>query len=93
MASIKPPGFRPPENGKGAPRAPRCPICTAPTEPDYRPFCSRRCADVDLSRWMRGGYAIPGRLDADEDGDDTAAASGVRPAWLQIPPSTVSDRS
>ena len=56
-----------------------CPICGAPTEADFRPFCSRRCADVDLSRWLRGGYAIPGRLDVDEDGDDTAAAAGGVP--------------
>jgi endogenous inhibitor of DNA gyrase (YacG/DUF329 family) len=42
-----------------------CPICNKPTEEAYRPFCSRRCADVDLARWMRGDYAIP----ADEDDD------------------------
>ena len=40
-----------------------------------RPFCSVRCADVDLSRWLGGGYAIPGgQQDADEDGDDTQVA-------------------
>jgi endogenous inhibitor of DNA gyrase (YacG/DUF329 family) len=38
----------------------RCPICGRPSQNDYRPFCSRRCADVDLSRWLRGSYAIPG---------------------------------
>jgi endogenous inhibitor of DNA gyrase (YacG/DUF329 family) len=38
----------------------RCPICKAPTVTTYRPFCSARCRDVDLSRWLRGGYAIPG---------------------------------
>ena len=54
----------------------RCPICTAPTEKAFRPFCSRRCADVDLSRWLRGAYAVPGRADVDEDGEDTIAASG-----------------
>lgn len=53
----------------------RCPICTAPTEAGFRPFCSRRCADVDLSRWLRGAYAVPGRADVDEDGDDALAAS------------------
>jgi uncharacterized protein len=37
-----------------------CPICGRPSQNDYRPFCSRRCADVDLSRWLRGSYAIPG---------------------------------
>ncbi|MGE0626513.1 MAG: DNA gyrase inhibitor YacG [Hyphomicrobiaceae bacterium] len=77
MASKSPPGD-PPRNGQGRQRSARCPICGAPTEASYRPFCSRRCADVDLSRWLRGGYAIPGRADVDEDGDDTAAASGVQ---------------
>lgn len=36
-----------------------CPICTRPTDPAYRPFCSRRCADVDLAKWLGGSYAIP----------------------------------
>ena len=36
-----------------------CPICKKPTAPDYRPFCSRRCADVDLAKWMSGSYAVP----------------------------------
>lgn len=36
-----------------------CPICGKPTERAMRPFCSRRCADVDLGRWLTGGYAIP----------------------------------
>ncbi|MEL7099399.1 MAG: DNA gyrase inhibitor YacG [Pseudomonadota bacterium] len=36
-----------------------CPICKAPTTARYRPFCSRRCADVDLARWMTGSYAVP----------------------------------
>ncbi len=36
-----------------------CPICKKPTNPDLRPFCSKRCADVDLGKWLTGGYAIP----------------------------------
>lgn len=36
-----------------------CPICAKDTDPQYRPFCSRRCADVDLGRWLKGSYAIP----------------------------------
>ena len=43
----------------------------APTDVAYRPFCSRRCADVDLSRWLSGAYAIPARPDDDEDGEST----------------------
>ena len=41
----------------------RCPICSKPVEPTYRPFCSRRCADVDLQRWLTGGYAVPATED------------------------------
>lgn len=36
-----------------------CPICSEHTDPNYRPFCSRRCADIDLARWMNGAYAVP----------------------------------
>ncbi|MCX7645523.1 MAG: DNA gyrase inhibitor YacG [Rhodobacteraceae bacterium] len=37
----------------------KCPICGKEAVPTYRPFCSRRCADVDLGRWLTGAYAIP----------------------------------
>lgn len=41
-----------------------CPICRKkPVTPEYRPFCSKRCADVDLQRWFTGGYAIPAEPD------------------------------
>ena len=40
-----------------------CPICGKPIDPAYRPFCSRRCADVDLQRWLTGGYAVPAQDD------------------------------
>lgn len=57
----------------------RCPICGEPTAMDYRPFCSGRCRDADLSRWLRGRYAIPGgQVDADEDGDDALANRAAR---------------
>ena len=36
-----------------------CPICGKATDPKYRPFCSKRCADVDLSKWFSGSYAVP----------------------------------
>ncbi|MEM7544155.1 MAG: DNA gyrase inhibitor YacG [Pseudomonadota bacterium] len=38
---------------------PDCPICKQEAVRDYRPFCSKRCADIDLGRWMTGGYAVP----------------------------------
>jgi len=40
--------------------AAECPICGKPADPKLKPFCSRRCADVDLHSWLKGGYAIPG---------------------------------
>jgi hypothetical protein len=48
-----------------------CPICSGPTAREYRPFCSRRCADVDLQRWLVGRYAIPAARDEDGDDDET----------------------
>jgi endogenous inhibitor of DNA gyrase (YacG/DUF329 family) len=37
-----------------------CPICGKPAAEGFKPFCSKRCADIDLGRWLKGGYAIPG---------------------------------
>ena len=46
-----------------------CPICEKLAEPKYKPFCSARCADVDLHRWLSGAYAISASGDdEDEDG-------------------------
>jgi len=50
-----PPGARP------------CAVCGKPQAPSLRPFCSRRCADVDLNRWLSGAYAVPA---LEDDGDD-----------------------
>lgn len=48
-----------------------CPICNAPAEPKFRPFCSRRCADLDLSNWLKGSYAIAAvETDDVEDGEE-----------------------
>ena len=54
---------------------PRCPICREDTDAAYRPFCSKRCADIDLGRWLNGAYAIAGHEDDDEDGAAVAGAS------------------
>jgi hypothetical protein len=50
---------------------PKCPICGKPTERAVRPFCSRRCADVDLGRWLKGSYVVQGE-DADATEDSAA---------------------
>lgn len=39
--------------------AAKCPICGKPATPERRPFCSSRCADIDLHRWLSGQYAVP----------------------------------
>jgi uncharacterized protein len=55
-----------------------CPICGKPRADKYRPFCSRRCADVDLHRWLTGAYAVPAVEDDeapdDDDGDSPPTA-------------------
>jgi endogenous inhibitor of DNA gyrase (YacG/DUF329 family) len=54
----------------------RCPICGRPAEQRWRPFCSRRCADIDLGRWLGGDYAVP-VVEPDED-DETALEDASR---------------
>ena len=58
-------------NEETPPPAPKpCPICGKPRDPRYAPFCSRRCADVDLGRWLKGAYVIPGRPAEEKDEDE-----------------------
>jgi hypothetical protein len=54
------------DNAKVKP-APACAICGRPRVEKYSPFCSRRCADVDLYRWLNGKYAIPAGEESDEE--------------------------
>lgn len=44
-----------------------CPICGKPAAPRHAPFCSARCATIDLARWLKGDYRVP-TGDAPEDG-------------------------
>ena len=44
----------------------RCAVCGKPQAEEFRPFCSRRCADVDLQRWFAGAYAIPSEAEPDQ---------------------------
>ncbi len=54
-----------------------CPICRKPVDPAYRPFCSKRCADVDLARWLNGHYVVPGATaDADETNPSESTDEG-----------------
>lgn len=58
-------------SGKSGGRS--CPICRKPTVADFRPFCSKRCADIDLGKWLGGSYAIPV---VEEDGSATPSDPG-----------------
>ncbi len=53
----------------------KCPICghlvTEQAEPRFKPFCSKRCANVDLGRWLGDTYAIPATEQEDEDGESS----------------------
>jgi endogenous inhibitor of DNA gyrase (YacG/DUF329 family) len=53
-----------------------CAVCAKPQAEAFRPFCSRRCADVDLHRWLSGAYALPALKD--DGGDAGPAESGER---------------
>jgi uncharacterized protein len=50
----------------------RCPICGKPTVARHQPFCSARCADIDLGRWLKGNYSIP----TDEAPEDAPEGAG-----------------
>jgi endogenous inhibitor of DNA gyrase (YacG/DUF329 family) len=48
----------------------KCPICKRPAEDRWRPFCSKRCADADLARWLGEAYRIPVSGEPDDPDDD-----------------------
>jgi hypothetical protein len=51
---------------EGAALGPACPLCGKPREQAYRPFCSKRCADIDLNRWLSEVYRTPAAPADDE---------------------------
>ena len=53
----------------------KCAICGRPTVRAYHPFCSKHCADVDLSRWLTGAYAIPA-VEAEKESEADEGADG-----------------
>lgn len=52
----------------------RCPVCGRPVQQEFRPFCSRRCADKDLGQWLTGAYRVP-----TEEAPDDAGGASERP--------------
>jgi endogenous inhibitor of DNA gyrase (YacG/DUF329 family) len=63
------------EIDRKTPSARVCPLCGKPVDEAFKPFCSKRCADIDLNRWLKGVYAVPVKDDADEDGERPAQDS------------------
>jgi endogenous inhibitor of DNA gyrase (YacG/DUF329 family) len=55
--------------------AARCPVCSKVVAAEYRPFCSKRCADIDLGRWLKEGYRVP----TDEGPGEEEPGSGRGP--------------
>ncbi|MGH6811939.1 MAG: DNA gyrase inhibitor YacG [Methylocella sp.] len=54
-----------------------CPICGKPAVFTARPFCSKRCADFDLGRWLSGVYVIPASRESDAESDDAGERRGA----------------
>jgi uncharacterized protein len=50
-----------------------CPICGKPSTQAHHPFCSGRCVDIDLSRWLNGAYVIPAEPAGEDDTDGPPA--------------------
>jgi endogenous inhibitor of DNA gyrase (YacG/DUF329 family) len=69
MPAKPPDDAGPGKSAKGSVKAKPCPICGKPATEASKPFCSERCRDVDLNRWLSGSYVVPGRKDEDEDAD------------------------
>ncbi|WP_293449571.1 DNA gyrase inhibitor YacG [Planktotalea sp.] len=57
-----------------------CPICEKVTDAGYKPFCSKRCADIDLGKWLSGSYALPS-----SDPDDAGALIDAMEQALEAP--------
>ncbi len=65
-------------------KSPKCPACGNPAEANYQPFCSARCADVDLGRWLNEDYRTPtneapgeGDMEADMEAEMAEAAAAA----------------
>lgn len=62
-----------------------CPMCGKETDQKSRPFCSRRCADIDLSKWLNGAYAVPSQDEDDIDELEQAIKEAVEEDARKLP--------
>jgi endogenous inhibitor of DNA gyrase (YacG/DUF329 family) len=60
-------------------QAARCALCGKPQLERFKPFCSKRCSDVDLNRWLNGVYAVPAPASTDDDEEDETPPVHARP--------------
>ena len=54
----------------------KCPVCSKLADAKYQPFCSKRCADIDLGRWLKEGYRVPTEEVPGEDDDPPVRPTG-----------------
>jgi endogenous inhibitor of DNA gyrase (YacG/DUF329 family) len=57
----------------------KCPVCGKPADAKYQPFCTKRCADIDLGRWLKEGYRVPTDEAPGEDDEPPRNPAGSRP--------------
>ena len=54
----------------------KCPVCGKPADAKYQPFCAKRCADIDLGRWLKEGYRVPAEEAPAEDEEAPSRPTG-----------------
>jgi endogenous inhibitor of DNA gyrase (YacG/DUF329 family) len=57
----------------------KCPVCGKPADAKYQPFCTKRCADIDLGRWLKEGYRVPTEEGLGEDDEPPPVPAGQGP--------------
>ncbi len=67
------PGSKPPPPPVRLRKRRPCPLCEQPSKQKYHPFCSARCADIDLHKWLGGHYAIPASDPPDFEDDGSGS--------------------
>ena len=65
----------PPPSSPAKSKTRKCPQCGKPRVEAFRPFCSARCRDLDLGKWLNGSYSIP---EKDDEYDDQMPPEGAR---------------